>query len=57
MREEYSVEELEQIVFNQSKCYEDSEAFQESLHFLKDVNHSLYRHLLYKEAVACGGLD
>lgn len=52
---DFTVKELEQLVFNHSKCYADSEAFQQSLDFIKEVNHSLYKDLLYKEVIE-GGL-
>ena len=54
---DYTISELEQIVFNQSKCYADSEAFQSCLEFVRKTNMPMYKDMLYKEAVACGGLD
>ena len=54
---DFTVKELEHLVFNRSKCYADSEAFRQSLDFIKEVNHPLYKDLLYKEAIECGGLD
>ena len=52
----FSINQLEEIVFNQSRCYADSEAFQICLNFVKKVNQPLYKDMLYKEAIACGGL-
>ena len=54
---EYTIKELEKIVFNQSRCYMDSEAFQSCLAYIKQVNYPMYKDMLYKEAIACGGLD
>jgi hypothetical protein len=56
-RHEYTIKELEQIVFNRSLCYTNSEAFQMCLDFIKQVNYPMYKDMLYKEANACGGLD
>lgn len=53
----YTIEELENIVFNNSYCYRDSDAFQGCLDFIKEVNYPMYKDMLYKEAIACGGLD
>lgn len=54
---EYSVKELEQIVFNHSLSYTNSTAFQQSLDFIKQVNYPLYKDLLYKECDEMGCLD
>ena len=54
---DYTISELEQIVFNQSKCYADSVAFQICLEAIKKLSPVLYKDVLYKEALACGGLD
>ena len=56
-RHYYTIKELEDIVFNRSKCYEDSEAFQSCLEYVKKTNYPMYVDMLYKEAIACGGID
>ena len=57
LRHEYTIKELEQIVFNRSRCYADSEVFQSCLAYIKQVNYPMYKDMLYKEANSCGGLD
>ena len=54
---EYTIKELEQIVFNRSLAYENSTAFQQSLEFIKKVNYPMYKDLLYKECEEMGCLD
>ena len=56
-KHDYTVAQLEKIVFNQSRCYSDSEAFQTCLDFIKEVNYPLYKDVLYKEAIECGGIN
>lgn len=54
---EYTIKELEQIVFNHSVTYMNSTAFQQSLVFIKQVNYPLYKDLLYKECEEMGCLE
>ena len=53
----YTIEELEEIVFERSRCYADSDAFQCCLEYVKKTNVPMYKDMLYKEAIACGGID
>ena len=53
----YSVEELEKIVKNQSRCFQDSNAFQIALEHIRHTEPKIYEKLLYIEASECGGLD
>ena len=57
LQSNYTIEELEDIVFNVSKCYNDSVAFRVCLEQLKHSNIILYKDMLYREALDCGGLD
>ena len=53
---DFTIEELEDMVFHISKCYEDSESYQLSLAYIKKCNVPLYKNLLFMEAVACGAI-
>lgn len=55
--DKYTIEELEQMVKNQSRCYQDSDAFQAALEFIKPISEYKYKQYLYKEAIACGAID
>lgn len=55
-RHDYTIKELEDIVFNHSRCYKDSEAFQSCLKYVKKTNYPMYKDMLYEEAIACGGI-
>ena len=52
----YTISELEEMVFNHSKAYESSEAFAMCLDFIKQVNMPMYKQELYREAIACGAI-
>lgn len=52
----YSVEELEEIVKDYSFPYKDSSAFVSALNFIKDNDIVYYKELLYRECVDCGYL-
>lgn len=52
----YTIKELEDIVFNRSRNYKNSEAFQSCLEYVKKTNYPMYKDMLYKEAIACGGI-
>lgn len=45
----YTIAELELIVFNESKCYKQSEAFRMCLAFVNQTNYPMYKDMLYKE--------
>lgn len=52
----YTIKELEDIVFNRSRNYKNSEAFQSCLEYVKKTNYPMYKNMLYKEAIACGSI-
>lgn len=54
---EYSIKELEEIVFNHSLSYNNSTAFQLALKSIKQVNYPMYKELLYKECEEIGLLN
>ena len=53
---DYTIKELEDIVFNHSRNYKNSEAFQSCLEYVKKTNYPMYKNMLYKEAIACGDI-
>lgn len=53
----YTINELEEMVFSRSKAYNDSEAFANCLDFIKQVNMPMYKQELYREAIACGAIE
>lgn len=54
---DYTIKELEDIVFNHSRNYKNSEAFQSCLDYVRKTNYPMYKDMLYKEAIACGGIN
>lgn len=52
----YTIKELEDIVFNRSRNYKNSETFQSCLEYVKKTNYPMYKDMLYKEAIACGSI-
>lgn len=53
---DYTIKELEDIVFNRSRNYKNSEAFQSCLEYVKRTNYPMYKDMLYKEAIACSDI-
>ena len=53
--EDYTLRELEELV-KQSRCFQDSIAFQSALFFIGISNKVKYKELLYRECKACGAI-
>lgn len=51
---DYTIEELEELVFTKSVPYRDSTAFQSALAHIKDTDIEIYKTLLYTECNEMG---